>query len=163
LLLQRFLKALGYLSTLDRPASVDEEIQMHADRLYHRMLEREKAIKDAEAAGLPVPSFPPILASGAQAAGAGTRAESVQRASDDGAEEEDGRVLPQATFGKRLEGLSPQEREVEEKAIAAEIEAGFTAKSRLEELNQGKRQAREKRIEEGKATVWDRIGGLFGR
>lgn len=60
---QRFLKALGYLSTYDRPASVDEDIQMHADTLYHRMLDQEKAIEAAKAAGEPVPTFAPLITS----------------------------------------------------------------------------------------------------
>ena len=58
----RFLKALGYMSTYDRPTSMDEEIQMHADTLYHRMLEQEAAVNKAKEAGEPIPTFPPILA-----------------------------------------------------------------------------------------------------
>ena len=61
LMQSRFLKALGYLSTYDRPLEVDEAIQMHADTLYHRMLDQEKAIKAAKEAGEPIPTFPPIL------------------------------------------------------------------------------------------------------
>ncbi len=57
----RFLKALGYMSTYERPADVDEAIQMHADTLYHRMLAQEKAIETAKAAGQPIPTFPAIL------------------------------------------------------------------------------------------------------
>lgn len=37
----RFLKTLGYLADLDRPDVIDENIQMHADTLYHRMLAEE--------------------------------------------------------------------------------------------------------------------------
>lgn len=58
----RFLKALGYLSTYERPPDVDEAIQMHADTLYHRMLAQEQAIETAKATGQPIPTFPPILA-----------------------------------------------------------------------------------------------------
>ncbi|KAL2050698.1 hypothetical protein ABVK25_009085 [Lepraria finkii] len=60
----RFLKALGYLSTYDRPSEIDESIQMHADTLYHRMLAQEKATDEAKAAGQPAPTFAPILSGG---------------------------------------------------------------------------------------------------
>ncbi|KAL8965688.1 MAG: hypothetical protein Q9197_006383, partial [Variospora fuerteventurae] len=57
----RFLKALGYLSTEDRPADVDEQIQMHADTLYHRMLAQEAAAASAKANNLPAPTFEPLI------------------------------------------------------------------------------------------------------
>ncbi|KAL8725699.1 MAG: hypothetical protein Q9181_006310 [Wetmoreana brouardii] len=59
--LQRFLKALGYLSAYDRPAEIDEEIQMHADKLYHTMLSREAAIASAKASNSSIPDFPPLI------------------------------------------------------------------------------------------------------
>ena len=34
---------------------------MHADTLYHRMLEQEAAIEAAKAEGRPVPAFPPLV------------------------------------------------------------------------------------------------------
>jgi hypothetical protein len=43
----RFLKALGYLSVWDRPAEEEERIQMHADKLYHDMLHRERVEEEA--------------------------------------------------------------------------------------------------------------------
>lgn len=61
-LLQRFLKALGYLSS-PRPGLVEEQIQMHADTLYHRMLAQEAAIAAAKASNTPIPTFPPIMTS----------------------------------------------------------------------------------------------------
>ncbi|KAL9018757.1 MAG: hypothetical protein Q9185_003987 [Variospora sp. 1 TL-2023] len=57
----RFLKALGYLSAEDRPADVDEQIQMHADTLYHRMLAQEAAAASAKANNLPAPTFEPLI------------------------------------------------------------------------------------------------------
>uniref|UniRef100_L2G8X4 Autophagy protein n=1 Tax=Colletotrichum fructicola (strain Nara gc5) TaxID=1213859 RepID=L2G8X4_COLFN len=53
----RFLKALGYQSVYNRPAQVEEDIQMHADKLYQRMVEQEKAIEAAKQEGLPVPNL----------------------------------------------------------------------------------------------------------
>ncbi|KAL8784723.1 MAG: hypothetical protein Q9213_003820 [Squamulea squamosa] len=57
----RFLKALGYLSAHDRPLEIDERIQMHADKLYHRMLDQERAIEEAKKSNLPIPEFPPLV------------------------------------------------------------------------------------------------------
>ncbi|KAG4216841.1 hypothetical protein PC116_g34678, partial [Phytophthora cactorum] len=57
----RLLKALGYLSTLDRSAEAEEEIQMHADTLYHRMLAQEAEITAAREEGRPIPQFPPLI------------------------------------------------------------------------------------------------------
>ncbi|KAL9011722.1 MAG: hypothetical protein Q9173_003452 [Seirophora scorigena] len=59
----RFLKALGYLSAddQDRPADVEERIQMHADKLYHQMLAQEAAASDAAARDLPAPTFEPLI------------------------------------------------------------------------------------------------------
>lgn len=59
--IQRFLKALGYLSAYDRPADIDEQIQMHADTLYHQMLDHEAAVAKAKASDTPVPEFPPLI------------------------------------------------------------------------------------------------------
>ncbi|KAL8773227.1 MAG: hypothetical protein Q9209_001904 [Squamulea sp. 1 TL-2023] len=57
----RFLKALGYLSAHDRPPEIDERIQMHADKLYHRMLDQERAVEEAKKSNLPIPEFPPLV------------------------------------------------------------------------------------------------------
>ncbi|KZF26213.1 hypothetical protein L228DRAFT_257689 [Xylona heveae TC161] len=57
----RFLKALGYVSSWDRPAEVEEQIQMHADTLYHRMLDQQRQMDEAKAAGKPIPKFPPLM------------------------------------------------------------------------------------------------------
>ena len=46
----RFMKALGYLSQ-PRGADEEERIQMHADKLYSQMLEREAAAEAPENAG----------------------------------------------------------------------------------------------------------------
>ena len=44
----KFLRALGYLSLFDRSPEESEKIQMHADKLYHKMLQEEKAIETAK-------------------------------------------------------------------------------------------------------------------
>jgi hypothetical protein len=57
----KFLKALGYLSVPGRDPQVEERIQMHADKLYQRMLEQERLREEAREKGEPLPEFPPIL------------------------------------------------------------------------------------------------------
>ena len=57
----RFLKALGYMAVYERPGQLDEDIQMHADMLYHRMLEQEAAAEEAKEQGLPAPVFAPLI------------------------------------------------------------------------------------------------------
>ncbi|MCJ1308848.1 hypothetical protein MMC25_002503 [Agyrium rufum] len=57
----RFLRALGYLSAYERPTEVDEDIQVHADDLYHQMLEREEAQRIAKEQGQPAPQYPALI------------------------------------------------------------------------------------------------------
>jgi len=161
---QKFLKALGYLSTFDRPPDVDEQIQMHADTLYHRMLEQEKAIQGAKAAGLPVPQFPPIVPSMSTAAPA--TAAYTQAAET--LPEEDRITLDklrpsiQAKLKKRLKGLNADQKELEEKAINAEIEAGDKLARDVTTLFEQQAQSRKERREQGKDTWTDKISGVFG-
>lgn len=60
ILSQKFLKALGYLAS-PRPAEIEEQIQLHADTLYHRMLAQEAAIAAAKTSNAPIPTFPPLM------------------------------------------------------------------------------------------------------
>ena len=57
----KFLRALGYLSLYERSPDESEKIQMHADTLYHRLLEQEKAIDEAKEKGLPPPPLQPLM------------------------------------------------------------------------------------------------------
>ncbi|KAI9674864.1 MAG: hypothetical protein M1829_003604 [Trizodia sp. TS-e1964] len=145
----RFLKALGYLSTFDRPAEVDEAIQMHADTLYQRMLAQEAATEAARAAGLPAPEFGELIES-AESAGEMDGQAAAERIEK----------LPASSLAQlehRFRNLTPVERAVEEKAVAAEIRAGEKLKRDLDAFNQGKDKARLARKEEGSETIADRI------
>lgn len=160
---QKFLKALGYLSTFDRPPEVDEKIQMHADTLFHRMLEQEKVIEAAKAAGQPIPHFPPIIPSRSTAvasASPSSHADTVP--ADDRITLDKLRPDIQAQLRKRLEGLKPEEKEVEEKAISAEIEAGDRLARQVGTLFEEQAQSKKERREQGKDTLTDKISGLFG-
>ena len=176
--MQRFLKALGYLSTYSRPESVDEAIQMHADTLYHRMLAREAAVEEAKAAGLPEPKFAPILSSASKPATAtpvpnddnsnaaslpAPAAVVVSSSKDDLPllmPETQTLLSPasQASLKERLKSMTPTERELEERAVIMEAKtARETGKQVTDIIGQ-----RKKRREDGTATAGDTISGWFG-
>ena len=152
----RFLKALGYLSTYDRPPSVDEDIQMHADSLFHRMLSQEKEIEAAKAANLPIPSFPPIVSTAA----------SASPRSNDSLPPTDGkdRLKPEAraALNERLKGMTPEERQLEEHAVAVEAQATEVLGRQIGEIYEDQDKHRKKRRADGKATIGDTIAGFFG-
>lgn len=134
---------------------------MHADTLYHRMLSQEKAIEAAKAAGEPVPAFPPLLSQ--------TSSSPKFPASSAYLNQEENKLKPsdlpvkvQAAFKKRLEGLTDEEREVEERAIKAEIQAGEQVARNLGGIFE--RQAEERRVrrEQGKETIGDKVSSIFG-
>jgi hypothetical protein len=156
---QKFLKALGYLSTFDRPPEVDEQIQMHADTLYHRMLDQEQAIETAKAEGKPIPTFPPLLS----AKGKFTASQKPQPTLDDNkVKASDLPASVQASLKERLEGLNDEERELEERAIKAEIQAGEQVAERLGTIFQKQDEERRVRKEQGKETIGDKVSSIFG-
>jgi hypothetical protein len=141
---------LGYLSTYDRPLEVDEKIQMHADTLYHRMLDQEAAIEAAKAEGRPVPVFPPLV--------------TAPIAPTSGTNQLEPSDLPPAAqkqLKKRLGGLSDEEREVEEKAIKAEIEAGEQVAGHLGSIYQKQEEEKKTRKEQGRETIGDKLSSVF--
>ena len=172
---QRFLKALGYLSTYSRPESVDEAIQMHADTLYHRMLAQEAATEEAKVAGLPEPQFPPILSSVSKSTTAiptssdtTTISKPTTPAPAAALKDDLPPLLPetetlltpatQAALRERLKTMTPTERELEERGVIMDAKAAReTGKQVTDILGQKK-----KRREEGKATAGDTISGWFG-
>ncbi|PQE15796.1 autophagy-related 6 protein [Rutstroemia sp. NJR-2017a BBW] len=155
---QKFLRALGYLSTFDRPQEVDERIQMHADTLYHRMLDQEQQIEAAKAEGRPVPTFPPLMS---QAKSSATQAEPVPAPINNKLQASELPTKVQAQFKSRLEGLSAEEREVEERAIRAEIEAGEQVATQLGNIYKKQDEERRQRKEQGKETISDKLLSIF--
>ncbi|KAF5878149.1 putative autophagy protein [Botrytis fragariae] len=150
----KFLKALGYLSTYDRPPAVDEQIQLHADTLYHRMIDQEKQIEEAKAEGRPVPIFPPLISKSRPGQSDSAQENNKLKASD---------LSPkvQASFKKRLEGLNDDERLVEERAIQAEIEAGEQVAGQLGKIYEKQDEERRQRKEQGRETISDKFFSVF--
>jgi hypothetical protein len=132
---------------------------MHADTLYHRMLDQEEHIKAAKAEGQPVPSFPPLLSS--------SKVASLQKFSSKAAPE--GGYQPadlppnvQERLKKRLVGLEGKERELEEQAIIAELRAGEEAATNLANLYKKQEEESKMRKEQGRETMVEKVASTFG-
>ncbi|EME48708.1 hypothetical protein DOTSEDRAFT_67669 [Dothistroma septosporum NZE10] len=162
----RFLKALGYLAQ-QRSAEEEERIQMHADKLYHQMLERERTAKEAEEQGLEAPELPPLIhaetttkALGQDSAWARAR----QKALDRGMPQTLSSYPPekQQEIKKRIEGLSKEQKELELQLIAAESRAQLEYAEEISERLEEERVHRAERRERGKETTGDAIKRLWG-
>lgn len=142
---------------LDRPQEVDEQIQMHADTLYHRMLDQEKQIEEAKAEGRPIPVFPALVSSIKQKPIGAIKA-TIQKT-----EEPLSQLSPenQALFQKRIEGLDAEERELEERAFKAEIETGRELASAYVSIMAKQDAEREQRKIEGRETIGDKFTNAF--
>lgn len=119
------------------------------------MLDQEKQIEEAKEKGLPVPSFPPILSTRKQGSGI------VPSLDDNRIKPSDLSEKVQAGFKKRLEGLSDEERALEESAIKAEIQAGEQVATSLAKVYEQQEAERKIRREQGKQTIGDRITSVF--
>jgi len=159
---------------------VDEEIQMHADTLYHRMLDQEKAQKEAEEAGLPIPQFPPIIPKPRSAVPSAATPSSLpsptereaaaqtRRSPDAVGSVEEGKqrdyLTPEARaeLKKRMKDKPEAVRELEEKAMRAEAESDASVAKRVLALQGSAKEQRQRRRDKGEATVGDSISGWFG-
>jgi hypothetical protein len=135
---------------------------MHADSLYHRMLDQEKAIEDAKAEGRPIPTFPPILSfPKSRVSKAPTDTTPKSTLDDNQVKPSDLAPKVQEALKKRLEGLSDDQRILEERAIKAEIQAGEQVAGHLTTIFDKQEAERKKRKEEGKETIADKLTSIF--
>ncbi|KAL9602445.1 MAG: hypothetical protein Q9219_001869 [cf. Caloplaca sp. 3 TL-2023] len=182
----RFLKALGYFAAYDRPAEVDEQIQMHADTLYHKMLAQEAAIADAKAADAPIPTFGPIIPTPSTSAlspphtHTHTTSTGAPVSASAAATLESARPLTyeeSKVYYLRLlrphvrdaleeqwakKKLSAEEKMLEARAFAMEAEAGVGVAQQVGEKMQVLQRGREQRRKEGTAGVGDWVSGWLG-
>ncbi|RKF74970.1 putative autophagy protein [Golovinomyces cichoracearum] len=159
----KFLKALGYLSSFDRPVEVDEEIQMRADTLYHRMLDEEKKIEEARAEGKPTPKFSPLLSQEISSSPLKPETKAAQKDVDQASRlPSDLKESVRKQLKERLEKLTPIEKEVEEQAIKAEIRAGESLGGNLTDVYEKQEHDRQVRREQGKETIGDKVISAFG-
>lgn len=145
---QRLLKTLGYLNAVGRSPETDERIQLHADKLYHQMLEQDAAVERAKKEGRPVPTFEPVIPK--TMADAATE-ETIVRMSESA----------KKRAKDKLEKLSPEERAAEEAAIEAEMRSKVEMVSKIKDLWKDQEAEREARVQKGEATVWDKAAALF--
>ncbi|KAK7413228.1 hypothetical protein QQX98_007887 [Neonectria punicea] len=140
----RFLRALGYGSVSGRSAEVEEDIQMHADSLYQRMINHEAAAEKAKAEGLPVPVFEP----------------GVPKAKPD-------MFTPseelQQQWNEKLDKLPAEERTVEEAALRADLQAKSEVAGRVQQIWDTQKDERQKRQAEGNSTITDYFSSMFGK
>ncbi|PHH63331.1 hypothetical protein CDD81_6105 [Ophiocordyceps australis] len=137
----RFLKALGYGSDMNRHPDVDEDIQMHADALFQRMLEHEAAVEHAKQHGTPMPVFQVQLPS----------APSTTTPPPE---------LPKAVRD-RLDDMPEADRAAEEAAIRADLHIKSALASEVSKLWDKQREDRQARMDAGKGTYWDTLATLF--
>ena len=152
---------------------------MHADTLYQRMLAQERAVEEAKAAGLPIPIFPPIVSATTSSPAPGPSDASPQESATDSSPNlppdlaglqvkpvttvDDLKPSVREKVNVRLKGLTPEERELELKAVGAELAAGEVLQRQIGELWDEQAKAKQARKEAGKATFGDIISGWFGR
>lgn len=162
LLQSRFLRALGYLSMYERPAEESEKIQMHADTLYHRMLDEERAVKEARERGLPEPVLRPLI-------------EPIEGGEGPPVVEEDsvrpriGRLryetLPEHVKEKviksRFEGLEGQELDLARQEMDQEIAVNQVLIQQLDERYTTERRERLQRLAEGRERMSDKVKRWF--
>ncbi len=89
---------------------MDERIQMHADMLFHRMLDQKAAIEKAKAEGRPAPTFAPLI---------------EPAAGPDDSETAPAPLSPadHKSWMEKLQKLPAEERQAEEEAMKAELRA----------------------------------------
>lgn len=137
---------------------------MHADTLFHRMLDQEEAIEKAKAEGRPIPSFPPLITSRPRPAAstAASAAPKEKHLDDNTIQTSDLPAPVQASLKKRLDGLNEPERRIEEMAIKAEIQAGEQVAEQLGSIYDRQAEEKKKRKEAGNESMGDVISGWFG-
>jgi hypothetical protein len=139
----KLLKALGYMSVIDQPEEA-ERIQMHADRLWQRIVEQEKRIDEAKKNNLPIPQFESVMP-GKSIRPAGELSEELRKALE-----------------KRVKGMGPQERAIEEAAFAAEVANQRVVGKQGIEFLEREQRARSQRFKDGTATLGDRMKRWWG-
>lgn len=133
---------------------------MHADTLYHRMLEQEEAIESAKAEGRPLPAFEPLLKPSSRNNAAQSPTIPIVEPN-----------LPkyshlppamQDEIKERLKDLTDKDRELEERVITAELEAGEQVAGYMDNIHRKQAKERQMRKEMGKETIGDKFSSIFG-
>ncbi|KAL6889347.1 hypothetical protein HDV57DRAFT_486678 [Trichoderma longibrachiatum] len=145
----RFLRALGYGSVAGRPAEVDEDIQLHADALFQRMLQHEAEVEKAKENGTLIPTFDPSIPKPSISSAATPAVKPSEEL--------------QKQWKEKLDQLPEDERAAEEAALRADLQAKADVARNVKKIWDAKREEREVRRAEGQATFSDTIAALFSR
>ena len=140
----KFLQALGYSGTVNSDRAQDERIQMHADKLYHRMMDYEVAVDQAKAQGTPIPPVTSVF-------NPGRPAPTVEEL-----------ALPENLargLKTPLRQMPPQERELAARAVLAETKV---AQTYADDFFKYTTTLNEGRIERQKKLV-DAFGPTLGK
>lgn len=176
----RFLKALGYLAVQGQGQEAEEAVQMHADRLYERMLEQERAVEEAKARGEEPPVFESIMSKENVAAAMKGEVAPVVVVKQEKMDAEKAREVEERKLAESLDemrGLSPKmrkefeervrklsgvERELEIRAIQGEFAESKSIAKQVEALFEEEKVKRLGRQSEGHETIGDRIKRMWG-
>ncbi|EED16349.1 conserved hypothetical protein [Talaromyces stipitatus ATCC 10500] len=146
----KFLQALGYASSLDYDEEREERIQMHADKLYHQMLDYESRVAEARAAGQEPPPITSLFNPNAKPVPANDGKTIIIP----GAEQlPEGYKLPAS-----LDKLSPHERELEIQSIKAEIEQKEIYSEAAAPFVKVQQESQMKRQEKAKSWFGETLG-----
>ncbi|PFH62243.1 hypothetical protein XA68_14374 [Ophiocordyceps unilateralis] len=139
----RFLRAMGYGSITGGSHQVNEEIQMHADALYQRMLKHEEAVEQAKKDGTTIPTFEIII----------PKTASTRKTAPTPEDEEQ--------WKKKLDELPEEERAIEAAALRADFHAKAEVATSVKEIRQTQKDGRDARIAQGKGSVVDSLLALL--
>lgn len=122
---------------------------MHADTMYHRLMEQEAAVEQAKKEGRPIPTFTPVVP------------KPLIRSADEKGDVELSPLL-QKKLKEQLDKVPEEERHAEEEAIRAELRAKAEVAAKVQGIWAEQAREREQRRKEGRQTISDRVSGLFG-
>ncbi len=156
----RFLRALGYLSIYERPVEETDRIQMHADTLYHQMLEQEKLIKEAKEKGEKPPEFGPLMKESREE---GT---TMSKVTEGGlVQSVSWNTLPpeakERLTKQRLSGLEGPRLELAKAELDQEIAVNAVMVQLLDDRYMTERRERLQRLEKGQERLSDKIKRWF--
>ncbi|KAI0126493.1 hypothetical protein BJ170DRAFT_733793 [Xylariales sp. AK1849] len=143
----RLLKALGYLTTYDRSPEQEEEVQMHADAMYQKLVSQEAEIEAAKAEGKPVPKFPPLVPKKPLLR---TPVPELELSAEQ-----------QETLKTRLAQIPEEDRPAEEAAYKAEQRAKAEIATRLQGIRAQQELDRKARKQAGQETTWEKVVGTI--
>ncbi|PWY91202.1 hypothetical protein BO70DRAFT_358644 [Aspergillus heteromorphus CBS 117.55] len=149
----KFLQALGYASSFNYDEEKEERIQMHADKLYHQMLDYEEKVKEAKKAGQEPPPLTSLF--NPQAAPQPNPDTTPEALVIPGGEKIPENMKP----SKPLAKLTPHERELEIRVHHAQLEQQKLYVQEATPFMKTQDEARQKRRE--KAVSW--FGETIGR